>query len=172
MVENDKKKKLLVLLSPRENEALEKISELNEKDKSINGNEAFRRGLSAFIQLIDVNEKPLLWLLVQKLDETIDNQNKENIESVKSLSVVIYATLIAKRGIGADMFRSIPQLCQYLDLIGSGKIDESQVKPMLHDLSTSVKTVFLNESRTSTLGQLPVDFLSQTSLSSAQQSVI
>jgi hypothetical protein len=152
MVENDKKKKFLVLLSPRENEALEKISELTKKNKSINGNEAFRRGLSAFIQLIDVNEKPLLQLLVQKLDETIDAPNKENIESVKSLSVVIYATLITKRGIGADVFQSIPQLCQYLDLIGSGKIDESQVKPMLQDLSTSVKTVFLNES---TLGQIP-----------------
>lgn len=141
MTETVGKGKFLLEITPREKEILDNISEL--KGFQIDTKkELFHRGLHSARQLVDVDEKSLMKLLVEKLEAG----PKENAEYIKALSNVIYATLIAKQGIrGAEVFQSIPLTCSYLDLIGTGKIDEKQLYEYLESLPNTIKTFFLND---------------------------
>jgi len=61
------------------------------------------------------------------------------------LSSVIYATIIAKRGlVGAEVFESIPLTCSNLDFID--QVDRKKVVKSLTDLSTGIKTLILKDS--------------------------
>ena len=160
-----------VLLTPRENEVLKEIPKLVEQGKLPNKNqsEIFRRGLHSTRQLIEVNEKSLLKLLVKKFEESATDLNKENIESVKALSSAIYATFIAKHGIlGAEFFQSIPLTCQYLDLIETENIDKTQVVSTLRDLATSIRTMFLTEELSNTQSSIEDTLSPQTMLEANQ----
>ena len=83
---------------------------------------------------------------------TLDNAikypaNKDNAEYLIALSSVIYATLIAKRGVlGAESFETIPHTCRYLRLIGENKdLNESDVSKTLSDLASTMNTMFLKD---------------------------
>jgi len=142
------KGKFLLVTSPRENEVLKELPDLERQEKlPDNKTEVFRRGLHTVRQLVEVDEGPLLRLLVSTLEESTNNMNKENIVKIQALSSVIYAVLIAKRGIiGAEIFESVPLTCSYLDALESGKADKKQVAKTLGDLATSIKTLILRDS--------------------------
>lgn len=142
MAEKTEKGRFFLELTARENQVLDDISEL-KKFQIDTKKELFHRGLHSARQLVDVDEKSLMKLLVEK----IESDPKENAEYIKALSTVIYATLIAKQGIrGAEIFQSIPLTCSYLDLVGSGKIDEKQLYSYLESLPNTIKTFFLSDS--------------------------
>jgi hypothetical protein len=142
------KGKFLLITTPRENEVLDTLPDLEKQEKlPDNKTEVFRRGLHAVRQLVEVDEKPLLKLLVAKLERSTSNLNKENIDEIKALSYAIHATLIAKRGIiGAEIFESIPLTCSYLDFIEGDKIDRKEVAKTLEGLAISIKTLILRNS--------------------------
>jgi hypothetical protein len=142
------KGKFLLITTPRENEILDTLPDLEEQEKlPDNKTEVFRRGLHAVRQLVEVDEKPLLELLVATLEKSKANLNKENIDEVKALAYAVHATLIAKRGIiGAEIFESVPLTCSYLDFIEGGKIDKKEVTKTLEDLAISIKTLILRNS--------------------------
>ena len=141
------KGKFLMITSPRENEILDDLPNLDKHKKLPNNKtEVFRRGLYAVRQLVEVNEKPLIELLVNDLEKSAGNLNKDNIEEIKALSSVIYAIFIAKRGMaGAEVFESVPLTCSYLDLIDEESIDRKEVTKTLQDLATSIKTLILKD---------------------------
>lgn len=142
------KGKFLLVTSPRENEVLNELPDLERQEKlPDNKTEVFRRGLHAVRQLVEVDEKPLLRLLVSTLEESASNLNRESIGRIQALSSVVYATFIAKRGIiGAEVFESVPLTCSYLDALESGKADKKHVARTLEDLATSIKTLILRDS--------------------------
>jgi hypothetical protein len=138
---------LIFQLGPREIQKMKEIPLLVKKGKlPDNKSEIFRRGFHAVRELVEVNERPLLKLLFEKLQFGIKNPtNKDNAEYLIALSSVIYATLIAKRGIlGAESFETIPRTCKYLSLIGERvDINESDVSRTLAELASTTNTIFL-----------------------------
>jgi hypothetical protein len=138
---------LILQLGPREIQKMKEIPSLAEEGKlPDNKSEIFRRGFHAVRELVEVNERPLLKLLYEKLQFGIKNPaNKDNAEYLMALSSVIYATLIAKRGIlGAESFETIPRTCKYLSLIGERvDINESDVSRTLAELASTTNTIFL-----------------------------
>ncbi len=135
---------VLLTFTPRENELFKEIPSLIKENKFPEKKvDIFRRGFHAVRQLVEVDEKPLLELLVEKL-ESAQDLDKKNIDTIKALSNVIYATFIAKRGIlGAEAFESIPLMCRYLDLIEKDEMSKTDGSKIVQDVATSVKTVFL-----------------------------
>ncbi|MEM3089672.1 MAG: hypothetical protein QXY22_03805 [Candidatus Nitrosotenuis sp.] len=140
------KGKFLLVTGPRENEVLEELPILEKQEKlPANKTEVFRRGLHAVRQLAEVDERPLIELLTYRLDRASDRLGMEDVGEIKALSYVIYATIIAKRGVvGAEVFESIPLTCSNLDFID--KADRKKVVKSLEDLSTSIKTLILKDS--------------------------
>lgn len=140
------KGKFLLVTSPRENEILGELPGLEKREKLPNNKtEVFRRGLHSVRQLVEVDEKPLLRLLIAALES--GDLSKENIGKIQALSSVIYAVLIAKRGlVGAEVFESVPLTCSYLDSIEQGKADRKQIVQTMEDLATSIKTLILRDS--------------------------
>lgn len=137
----------LIKTTARENEILDVLPELAEhgilpKEKT----EVFRRGLHITKCLAQSNEEYLLRLLVEKLESM--SLSKKNIEEIKSLANAVYSIFIAKRGIiGAEIFESVPIACSYLDLVEKQQIDEKEGIQMLEDISASIRTLILKESK-------------------------
>lgn len=146
----DKEKSSMILqLGPQEIQKMKEIPLLVREGKiPDNKSEIFRRGFHAVRELVGVNERPLLKLLLEKLQIGIKNPtDKDNAEYLIALSNVIYATLIAKRGVlGAESFETIPRTCSYLRLVGEKEdVNESDVSKALGDLASTVNTIFLKD---------------------------
>lgn len=145
----DKEKSSLILqLGPREIQKIKEIPLLVQEGKfPENKSEIFRRGFHAARELVEVNERPLLKLLFEKLQFGIKNPiDKDNTEYLIALSSVIYATMIAKRGIlGAESFETIPYTCRYLRGIENVDVNESDVSKTLADLASTMNTIFLRD---------------------------
>lgn len=139
----------LFQLGPRELQKMKEIPLLVKEGKfPDNKSEIFRRGFHAVRELVEVNERPLLKLLYERLQFGIKNpSDKDNAEYLIALSSVIYATMIAKRGIlGAESFETIPYTCRYLHSIGEkSDINESDVSKTLGDLASTMNTMFLKD---------------------------
>lgn len=140
---------LIFQLGPRELQKMKEIPTLVKEGKfPDNKSEIFRRGFHAVRELVEVNERPLLKLLYERLQFGIKNpSDKDNAEYLIALSSVIYATMIAKRGIlGAESFETIPYTCRYLRSIGEkSDINESDVSKTLGDLASTMNTMFLKD---------------------------
>lgn len=149
MTETKERAKHLIATTARENEIIDDIPNLAEYGILPNNKtEIFCRGLHIVKHLAQSNETSLLRLLVDKLESVSLDLNKKEIDEIKSLADSIYSILIAKNGIlGAEVFESIPTACRYLDLVEEEAIDKREVKKMLEDIATSIRTLILKESR-------------------------
>jgi hypothetical protein len=139
---------LILQLGPRELQKMKEIPLLVKEGKfPDNKSEIFRRGFHAVRELVEVNERPLLKLLYERLQYGIKNpSDKDNAEYLIALSSVIYATMIAKRGIlGAELFETIPYTCRYLRGIENVDVNKSDVSKTLGDLASTMKTMFLKD---------------------------
>lgn len=139
---------LIFQLGPREIQKMKEIPSLVKEGKfPDNKSEIFRRGFHAARELVEVNERPLLKLLFEKLQFGIKNPtDKNNTEYLIALSSVIYATMIAKRGVlGAESFETIPYTCRYLRTIENVDVNKSDVSKTLSDLASTMNTMFLND---------------------------
>lgn len=135
-------------LGPREIQKMKEIPLLVKEGKfPDNKSEIFRRGFHAVRELVEVNERPLLKLLFERLQFGIKNPtDKNNTEYLIALSSVIYATMIAKRGIlGAESFETIPYTCRYLRGIENVDVNESDVSKTLADLASTMNMLFLKD---------------------------
>ncbi len=143
------KSNFILQLGPREIQKMKEVPLLVTDGKfPDNKSEIFRRGFHAVRELVEVNEHPLLKLLLERLQFGIKNPtDKNNIEYLIALSSAIYATMIAKRGVlGAESFETIPHTCRYLDFTGEKvDVDESDVKKTLTDLASTLSTMFLKD---------------------------
>ncbi len=140
----DDNSKLLLTLGPRENQALKEITSLIKDGKIPNNkNEIFRRGFHSAIQLMGVDEMPLLQLLREQIERSSKSLAKNDFELILALSLVIYGTMIVKKGIiPAEPFETIPDTCKLL-LIDNPLIDKKDVSKTLHNLALVVDTIFL-----------------------------
>lgn len=144
-MEKEEKGKLLLTFGPRENEILKEIPYLVKYGKfPDNKTEIFRRGFHVVRQLVEVNERPLLQILLERIERAVKDLDKNDLELITALSLVIYGTLIAKRGIlGAEAFETIPLTCRQLIPIDRKGIDKTTVSQVLRALAYSVDTIFL-----------------------------
>lgn len=155
-MEQNNRNSILVTYGEREAQAWSKVDELvKEKVYPDNKNEIMRRGLHATAQLGEVEEKPLLDLLSTYLSYAIKNEdeyNKQYITIAKSLSLAIFATLIAKRGVlRAETFDVFPITLKLIEnfitnkskLMSESKIDEDEPRRELLNLLTTLETIYL-----------------------------
>jgi hypothetical protein len=142
------KSSLILQLGPREIQKMKEIPSLVKEEKfPDNKSEIFRRGFHAVRELVEVDEIPLLKLLSEKLQFGIKNPtDKDNAEYLIALSSVIYATMIAKRGIlGAESFETIPYTCRYLRTMENVDVSQSDVSKTLEELASTMNTIFLKK---------------------------
>lgn len=140
------KSSFILQLGPREIQKMKEVPLLVTEGKfPDNKSEIFRRGFHAVRELVEVNERPLLKLLFDKLQFGIKNPtDKDNAEYLIALSSVIYATMIAKRGVlGAESFETISHTCRYLRAMENVDVNESDVSKTLGELASTMNTMFL-----------------------------
>jgi hypothetical protein len=138
----------------REQQAWNRIDSLMKSGSlPTNRNEIVRRGIHASSYLGQVDEKPLLHTLYDFLNLAIKTLQPEYIDLAKNLSLVIYATMIAKYGLGrAETFDTIPMNLMYLEkskeIAEKPKTNETEQEIIkgLGELATSIDTIFLKRS--------------------------
>jgi hypothetical protein len=138
----------------REQQAWNRIDSLMKSGNlPTNRNEVVRRGIHATSYLGQVNEKPLLHMLYDILSISIKTLKPEYIDQAKNLSLAIYATMIAKYGLGrAETFDTIPMNLVYLEknkeITEKSKTNETEqeIKKGLGELATSVDAIFIKRS--------------------------
>lgn len=146
-MEKEERGKILITYTPREKEALKEIGYLAKTGVlPDNHNEIFRRGLHTVRQLAEIDEKVMLGILLEKLEWGTKNLNKKTLAEITALSLSVYATLIAKRGIlRAEAFENIPLTCRQFDLIEEKSVDKKVVPDVLRGLTHSVDMMFLKQ---------------------------
>ncbi|ABX12508.1 hypothetical protein [Nitrosopumilus maritimus] len=155
MVKKDSKFALSMTYGPREDALLrdiEKISKNQEFD--ISRNEVLRRGLYAFKNLVDVDERIYLKLLSHTLHLLKENIDLDILRFAKDIASQILTILIIKHGLAkADSFETILDSLETIyGILSTQKLDKTydeKIKKELSDLATSLDTVFLNSEKDS-----------------------
>ncbi len=152
----DDKKQILINLSPRETEVLKEIDYLEKQNiLPSNRTEIFKRGLHIVRYLAEVNERPLLEILLDKLSHVTKNPSMGGLDTTLSLSAAILAVMIAKRGVlGSEAFETIPLTLKQFQNVDLSKVDQKLTMETLRGLTTSVDTIFLKHHLSNTQKQI------------------
>jgi hypothetical protein len=158
-----KENKLLLTYGPREAQAFEQVDSLIKAGVlPDNKNEILRRGLHSCVYLTQADEEVLLELLSTYLHAGKDNVDASYLETAKSLAFVVYATMIAKKGIlKAETFETIPMNINAIEHAikhTSPAPSQKDVRKALEELASSVDTLFLKRRKTGN----PLDSLLRT----------
>lgn len=158
MKADDDKKQILVKLSPRETEVLKEIDYLAKQSiLPSNKTEIFKRGLHIVRYLSEVNERPLLEILLDKLDYVTKNPSASGLDVTLSLSTAILAVMIAKHGVlGSEAFETVPLTLKLFQGVDLSKVDQKQSMETLRGLTTSVDTIFLKHQLDKSVKPIPM----------------